>query len=161
MWIANTTRQEFQLEVRLPEMGRIYVAKVSSGKQVEIKDLSPAQEDYLIAHMERFGGVKRQNLHGKLKEFQGIAFATDKAFKMEEFHYGFEEVMETAQNRSVEEAVKSAMAADMHMREANGDRKSQTTEIEMAEEKPANEKKARRMKITVDPKVSNQTIQLQ
>ncbi|HQT24979.1 MAG TPA: hypothetical protein PLK99_00070 [Burkholderiales bacterium] len=162
IWIANTTRQEFELQVRLPEMGRIYVAKISSGKQAEFKDLSPTQEEFLLEHLRRFGGIKRQDLHGKAKGFNGISYSTDKAFKMDEFHYGFEEVLDHAESRSVEQAVKSAMAADMHMRDkSTGDRMSLSTEVEMVEEKPTDAKRQRKMRITVDPKVSNQTIPLQ
>ena len=162
IWIANTTRQEYELQVRLPEMGRIYITKVSSGKQAEIKDLSPSQEESLIEHIVRFGAVKRQELHGKIKAFVGVSYATDKPFKLDEFHYGLEEVLDNAENRSVEQAVKSAMAADMHMRDrSTGDRMSLSTEIEMVEEKPKSEKTQKRMKLTVDPKVSNQKVHLQ
>jgi hypothetical protein len=65
----------------------------------------------------------------------GVSYATDKPFKIDEFHYGIEEVLDNAENRSVEQAVKSAMAADMHMRDrSTGDRMSLSTEIEMVEE---------------------------
>ncbi|WP_455387435.1 hypothetical protein [Petrachloros mirabilis] len=162
IWIANTTRQEHEIQVRLPEMGRVYIAKISSGKQAEIKDLSPSQEESMIEHIRRFGAVKRQDMHGKVKGFHGLAYSLDKPFKMDEFHYGFEEVLDNAENRSVEQAVRSAMAADLKMRDPNsGDRLSLSTEVEMVEEKPANEKSRKRMKITVDPKVSNDKIPLQ
>lgn len=155
IWIANTTRQEMELHIRLPEMGRLFVRKISSGKQDEIKDLSPDQEATVIDHLSRYGGVSRVNLHGKNSNFQGIAFATDKPFKMDEFHYGFEEVLDAAENRSVTEAVKSALAADMLMRDADGTRISKSTEIEMVEEHPEKGKKGKKMKITVDPEIHN------
>ncbi|MDE2104860.1 MAG: hypothetical protein KGL39_46920 [Patescibacteria group bacterium] len=162
IWIANTTRQEFELQVRLPEMGRIYTVKISSGKQAEVKDLTPSQEEYMLQHLVRFGAVKRQDMHGKAKEFTGIAYSLDKPFKMDEFHYGLEDVLDHAENRAVDQAVKSALAADVHMRDkSTGDRMSLSTEVEMVEEKPENAKRQKRMKITVDPKVSNQTVPLQ
>ena len=162
IWVANTTRQELELHVRLPELASPYVYRISSGRQGEIKDLSPAQEEAFIAHLLRYGGVKRSDLHGKIRGFQGISYAMDKAFKMDEFHYGLEEVLDHAQNRSVEQAVNSALAADMKMRDpSTGDRLSLSTEVEMAEEKPEVGKKGKRMKITVDPKASSNTVPLQ
>lgn len=162
IWVANTTRQELELHVRMPEMMQPYVFRISSGRQGEIKDLSPAQQEAFIAHLNRYGGVKRSDLHGKIKGFQGMAYALDKPFKMDEFHYGLEEVLDHAQDRSVEEAVHSALAADMKMRDpSTGDRISLSTEVEMVEEKPEKGTKGKRMKIAVDPKVSNQSINLQ
>lgn len=162
IWVANTTRQELELHVRLPELMQPYVYRVSSGRQGEIKDLSPAQMEAFVTHLKRYGGVKRSDLHGKIHGFQGIAYALDKPFSMDEFHYGFEEVLDHAQDRSVEEAVHSALAADMKMRDpSTGDRISLSTEVEMVEEKPEKGTKGRRMKVTVDPKTSNQAIPLQ
>ena len=160
IWIGNATRQELQIEARLPEMTKIFPVKISSGKQAEVRGLSPAQEEGLIRHILRFGAAKRQDLHGKIKTFAGIVYATDKPMKMDEFHYGFEEVLDHAENRSVEQAVRSAQAADLKARE-NSQGRVLETEVEMVEEKPADPKKGRRMKITVDPKTSNQTIPLQ
>ena len=161
IWVGNATRQEMQIEARLPEMGRVFVVQVSSGKQQEIRNLSPAQEEGFIRHILRYGAARRQELRGKVKSFTGIVYATDKPLKMEEFHYGLEEVLDHAQDRSVEQAVLMAKSADMAMREPNGDRISQSTEIEMIEEKPASPKKGRRMKITIDPTTSNTTVPLQ
>ncbi|OYV52334.1 MAG: hypothetical protein B7X10_00105 [Burkholderiales bacterium 21-58-4] len=162
IWVANTTRQEQELHVRLPEMSGPYICRISSGRQGEVKNLSPAQEEAFIAHLARYGAAKRADLHGKVKGFQGISYATDKAFKMDEFHYGHEEVLDTAQDRSVEEAVRSALAADMKMRDpSTGERLSLSTEVEMAEERAPEGKKGKRMKVTVDPKTKNQAIPLQ
>lgn len=155
IWIANTTRQEMELQVRLPEMNKVYTRKISSGRQDEIKGLSPAQDEAVLRHIIRYGAVKRQDLHGKAKGFMGLAYSTDKAFKMEEFHYGYEDVLDNAENRSVTEAVKSAMASDMKMRDpSTGERLSRVTETEMVEEQPEDKKKGKRMKITIDPMVT-------
>lgn len=161
IWVANTTRQELELHVRLPELASPYVYRISSGRQGEIKDLSPAQEEAFIAHLLRYGGVKRSDLHGKIRGFQGISYAMDKAFKMDEFHYGHEEVLDAAQSRSVEEAVNSALAADMQMRDSDGNRLSLSTEVEMVQEKPEKGQKPKRMKVTVDPKASGTSVPLQ
>lgn len=155
IWIANTTRQNMQLNVRLPEMGRVYIRNISSGKQDAITDLSPSQEDQFIRHLMIYGGMTRKDLHGKSKGFSGIAYATDKPFNMDEFHYGFEEVLDAAEDRAVTEAVKSALAADMAMRDPDGERISQSTEIEMTEEHPGKGKKGKAMRITVDPEINS------
>ena len=161
IWVANTTRQEQEIHVQLPEMRQASIYRISSGRQGEIKGLSPQQEEAFVAHLLRFGGVKRADLHGKIKGFRGLAYALDKAFKMDEFHYGHEEVLDAAQSRSVEEAVNSALAADMQMRDSDGNRLSLSTEVEMVQEKPEKGQKPKRMKVTVDPKASGTSVPLQ
>ena len=155
IWIANTTRQTMQIHVRLPEMGRLYVRNISSGKQDEIRDLSPDQEDKFIRHLMLYGGKKRSELHGTMRGFSGMCYSTDKPFNMDEFHYGLEEVLDAADSRSVTEATKSALAADMAMRGPDGERLSVSTEIEMVEDRPQKGKKAKAMRITVDPSIAN------
>lgn len=160
IWIGNATRQELQLDARLPEMSKIFQLRLSSGKQAEVRGLSPTQEEALIRHMVRYGAAKRSELHGKVKVFAGIVYATDKPMKMDDFHYGLQEVLDKAEDRSVEQAVRSAQAADLKAREQSQG-KVLETEVEMVEEKPEQGKKGKRMKIIVDPKTSNQSIPLQ
>ncbi len=157
IYIANTTRQEFEIQCRLPEMGRIWSQRISSGKQIEVKNMSGVQEQYLIAHMQRFGALKRAELHGKITGFQGLAFDTAKPFQMNEFHYGFDEVLDGAESRSVVEATRSALAAAQSMKDKNtNEMMSMSSEIEIVEEHPdKKDKRSRKMKITVDPSISS------
>ena len=158
LWIANTTRQETELHVCLPENTKLLVRRISSGRQDELKGLSVGQEEAIIAHLLRYGGVNRKDLHGKNTRFQGMAFSTDRPFSENELRYGFEEVIDAAESRSVTEATKSALAADLSMRNADGSRISTSTEIEMIEEHPEKNSKRKSMRIRVDPEVSNSDV---
>lgn len=157
IYIANTTRQEYELHCRMPEMNRIFVQRISSGRQVDVKGLSPGQEEALIRHMQKYGGASRADLHGKIKGFQGLAFDTSKPFKMDEFHYGLEEVIDAAESRSVVEATRSALAAAEAVRDkVTGQLMPQSVEMEIIEEHPEKgSKRKRNAKITIDPKVEN------
>lgn len=74
---------------------------------------------------------------------------------MEEFHYGFDEISNAAENRSVTEATRAALAADYSVRTADGGRTAMSTEVEMTEEHPRKKGAGRKMKITIDPSISN------
>ncbi len=145
-YIGNATRQELELTCAIPEQTRIFRRVISSGKQLEIKGLTQAQEQAIIDHMVRYGAVKREDLHGKLNRFMGWIYS-GKPLNMDEFHYGFEEVLETAENRSVTEATRSAIASHKAVQGM-----SESTEVEMEEEHPKDKKKRRKMKLSIDPK---------
>lgn len=152
LYIGNTTRQHNHLEVRLPEGRNTFSEMIYSGRQIKVGSLSPGQEAALIEHISRYGAIERSKLHGKAKGFEGTVYS-EKPLKMEEFHYGLEEVLDHAEDRAVTEAVKSAIAADKHMIDKQtGQRLSASTEIEMEEEHVKRGKKGRKMKLTVDPK---------
>lgn len=151
LWIANTTRQSMDINVRLPEMGRVYVHQLSSGRQDVVKDLSPSQESAFIEHIQRFGGKSRKDLHGKMKGFSGLAYATDKPFSEDEFHYGDDVVIDEAENRSVTEAVKAAVSADQKMINRDGSRMSTGGVVEVVAEKEAANKRKVKMRVDLDP----------
>lgn len=152
IWVGNSTRQEMIIEVRVPEMGRSLAISISSGKQQELANLAPSQESAIIDHLAMYGGTSRKSLHGKTAGFQGIVYSTDKPINMDEFNYGFEEVMESAQNRSVTEAVNSALAAD-NLMTRGGERMALSTEVEMEEDRALNKGAKKKMSIKVDPKI--------
>lgn len=128
---------------------------ISSGRQEEVRDLTRDEEREVIDHIRRYGGRSRSDLHGAIKGFSGFAYSADKPFKMEEFHYGFDEISNAAENRSVTEATRAALAADYSVRTADGGRTAMSTEVEMTEEHPQKKGAGRKMKITIDPSVSN------
>ncbi len=144
-----------EINVRLSQT-KVYCIHVSSGKQAEIKGLDENEYALIILHLEKFGAVDRAKLHGKAKGFSGVAYS-DKPMKMEEFHYGFEDVLDDQESRSVVEASRAALASDMLQRDpVTGERlslKGGTTETEVIEENTAKGNKPKRMRITVDPNV--------
>ena len=157
IYIGNTTRQEQEIHVRLPEVSRIFVYRISSGKQIDVKGLTGAQEDALVDYIAKFGAISRANLHGKINEFSGLVYDTKKPINMDEFNYGHEDIIDKAESRSVMEATRSALAAAEVMKDrSKGNEMTATSvEVEVAEEHP--DRKAarkRNMRITIDKSVN-------
>lgn len=152
LYVANTTRQEFILAMRLPNLGEIH-PHISSGKQVELKDLVEAQVEAVIKHLERFGARKREELRGKVRDFDGLVYS-DKPITESEYHAGNEAVLDKAQDRSVTEATKAAMGADMIMRNnpVNGNPQNQTV-FSAEQERPSKGKKKMAMEVTISPEI--------
>jgi hypothetical protein len=113
LYVANSTRQDVVFHFRLPEKAKMYRLTLSSGRQDMIKDMSQNDVEAIVKHLERYGAVKRSGVRGKLKEFVGYIYSLDKPINEDEFHYGSEEVIDAAQNRSVVEATKAAMASEL------------------------------------------------
>ncbi len=153
IWLANTTRHEINYEIRVPEMNRLLLIRISSGRQEEVKNLMPDQERSVIDHVRRYGGMSRSELHGKIKGYSGFAYSQDKPFNMDEFNYGWEEVLDAAESRSVVEATKAALATDTNVKSKVNSKSVISTDVELIEENPQDKKRERKMRISIDPNV--------
>ncbi len=156
LYIANATRQDVVFLLRLPEKAKLHRLTLSSGRQDVIKDMSQNDINSIITHLERYGAVKRSNVRGKLSNFVGYVYSLDKPITEDEFHYGNEEVIDAAQNRSVVEATKAAMASELVSRNkvVKGQRAKRTVVGFEQEGGPKPEKERLRMEVTVDPEVN-------
>ena len=148
LYVANSTRQDMYLHMRLPQLGEIQ-PRISSGRQIELKDLTEEQMRAAIAHITRYGARSRDNLRGKIRDFDGIIYS-DKPITEDEYLMGNEAVLEKAQDRSITEATKAAMGADMIMRNNPLNGKPQRETVFKAEqERPVKGKKKVEMEVTV------------
>lgn len=157
LFIANSTRQEIEINVRIPETSKIFTRKISSGRQAEVEDLSAAQLEAVVRHLTKYGAVLRSNVRGKVKDFDGIIYSLDKPINENEYHYGNEEVADKAQSRSVTEAFNSALAAERANRKG-GKRIGKKVEVEFVEEgKPLKGSKPLKMNVVIDESTNGAT----
>ena len=136
LYVANATRQNFRFCYRLPEAQKSMVAEIPSGRQVDLdsqKKLTTENVDYLVKQLERYGARPAKEARGSLRDFNGgILYSTSAPVKSGEIEYGNEQHLDAAQDRSVIQATRSAVAADhAHRDKRTGKRKAKsvTTEV--------------------------------
>lgn len=151
IYIRNTTKQVFEINCRLPEMGRIYMLSLHPKTTKEINDLSMEQVERLVAHLDYYGFRNRKEIHGKVDDYHGVLYSLDKPITDSEVLAGYEVVMDKAQDRSVKEASRAALSAST--KQVN-DTRAKEAEIEMVQENDIPRKDKLRMKIAVDPRTS-------
>lgn len=118
MYIANTTKQNWRLNIRVPEMPRHQVVMVQSGHQTELgRAWNPIQVSEVITQLERFGARPARDSKGKLLRFPGILYSTDKPIPVDQIEMGHEAVVEDQSQRSVTELTKSALGFDASLRD--------------------------------------------
>jgi DNA-binding PadR family transcriptional regulator len=152
IYIANCSRQELDMPISIPEYSKLYYVRISSGRETEIKNLNPIQVEYVVAHLERFGARKRSEVRGKLDKFNsGTIYSLDKPINEDEIVAANEEHLDNAQERSVYQITRSALAADQAMRDKNDKRKRLAREVsvEIEEEHPVKGRKPIKMGLTV------------
>lgn len=151
IYVANTSRQNWIFNYRSTKVP-LFTKDIPSGQQVSIDHLPPEFVDDVIKSLRRLGAIHRDELSQHSKHYHGLVYSTDKPLQIDQFHYGLDEVIDQAESRSVVEATKAAMAADVILNPRNRDRMTGATEAEFEEEVPMRGKKKKTMRITVDPK---------
>ncbi len=154
MYIANTSRRHWEVRHYIRATGRNIFVVIPMGHQEEVKGLTPAEQEELIAHLRRFGAIERPDVHRKQQNFEGLVYSMDRPLREEEYRAGLEEVLDEAQSRSVVEATRSAVAGDEAVKKnTKGKRMIGDTSVGMEQELgPIKERK--RMNVTVSPNVS-------
>lgn len=118
LYIANCTRQNFILNVRVPE-GKVMRIDIPSGHQVHFPtSLNPDAKEHVLHQLHRYGGRPRADVRGKLENFTGIVYSLDKPISEDEIVGANEDQLDAAQTRSVEQATRSALASDLANRES-------------------------------------------
>lgn len=131
LYVRNTTRQSFEVNERLPEMGCVYSLALHPKRTIEIKNLNSDQIDRLIAHFDANGFMDRKNMHGRIEDYSGVIYSLDRPINDDEVVSGYNAVIDSAQDRSVKEATRAAISAGATQISVNGARNA---EIEVAQE---------------------------
>lgn len=143
LYIANTTKQNFNHHFRIPEKTRAYFVRIESGTQVRVGDeWNTAQQDKVIEQLERYGGRKASAVSGNLENFPGIFYSSDKPISESQIVGGHEAVVDGQERRSAAEATKSALGFDAANRDRKrgGKRLAKVTEVTVQQDIPRNEK---------------------
>jgi hypothetical protein len=142
LYIANTTKQNWNHHFRVPEMKRPYFVQIPSGAQVQIeRKFGPIAEDMIIEQLQKYGGRNANEVSGKLEAFPGIFYRQAKPIGEDEIVAGHDKVVENQEKRSAAEATRAALGFDASKRDRkNKKRLVQTTEVEVIQDVPRNEK---------------------
>lgn len=154
MFIANTSRRNWEVRHYIRDTNRNIFVPISMGHQEEIKGLSPKEQESLIAHLRLFGAIERAEVHRKQQNFEGLVYSMDRPLKEEEYRAGLEEVLDEAQSRSVVEATRSAVAGDAAVTKTTGGKRMIGDTSVGMEQELGNMKDRKRMSVTVTPTVS-------
>ena len=142
LYIANTTKQNWNHHFRVLESNRPFFVQIPSGSQVSVgQGWSTAQTDSVVLQLEKFGARSAVEVNGRLKHFTGLLYRTDKPISQNQIISGHEAVVETQQRRSAAEATKSALGFDLANRDKRTNKRlAKLTEVTVKQDLPRNEK---------------------
>lgn len=132
---------------------------IPSGGQVELgHGWSPEETAYVISQIIRAGGANAAEAHGKMGSFTGMLYRETNPVDVGEIVTAHESVMKHAEDRSVSNATRGALAFD---RAANANKGQKThgrlarvTEVEVIQELPPHQSRTGdevAFKLSVDP----------
>jgi len=138
MYIANTTKQNWHLNVWVPEARRHQTIPVASGRQVFIgKDWNSTQNDSVVLQLERFGARPARDANGKLEYFPGILYSHDKPIPVDKIEMGHEAVVESQEKRAGAELTKGALGFDAALRDKRTRKRlARTSSLEVTQDVP-------------------------
>ena len=135
LFVANSTRSTFIFNVRVPEIQKVIRLEIPSGQQRSFPlDMTDSQRDGVLSQLLRYGARERKDVHGKLVDFTGLVYSLDKPISENEIRGAHEDQLDAAQERSVEQATRSALASDISHRDKSnpkGKRRPKSTSVEI------------------------------
>lgn len=138
MYIANTTKQNFIHQFRLPEENAAQYLHLTSGQQREIgAGWTEGQRAAVVQQLERYGARDAKTVRGKLANFSGTLYSFDKPINLDAIHEGHDKVVEDQSKRSASELTKAALGLDRSMRDKRtGKRSARATTLEVTQDDP-------------------------
>jgi hypothetical protein len=172
LYISNPSRQTvvFYYRTKIAPRGTTDNSGPSnvtiySGEQVAIgQRWSPEETSYVISQIERHGGANAAEAHGRMgSRFTGLLYREVHPVDVEEIITAHESVLAAAEERSVRQTTRGALAFDVAANGASGKRGShqriaKVTEVEVKEQLPPHTKATGNevhFKLSVDPDGSN------
>ncbi|MGU2415230.1 hypothetical protein [Burkholderia cenocepacia] len=144
IFIANCTKQHLDHHFRIPEH-RAQVVHIPSGQQREIAQGAPASAiEVLVRHLEQFGFRNAAEVNGKISEFSGYLYRVGKPVTETHIVTGHDQLVDTQEHRSAQEATRSALAFDSATRDKKGGgkgrRMASVTSVEVKQDVPPGQK---------------------
>lgn len=160
--ISNPTLQNWTVHYRLgapgsPELRNLMQFPVPSGGQFEIgHGWDAIQKAQFIRHLEvNYGARDAAEVHGQMRGFSGLLYRDIGQITTTEIEQAHESETDTRQDRSVTQAVRSALAFDNASRRDTKARPgARVTEIEVTQELPRGQRRRGNevaFSMTVDP----------
>ena len=139
LFLANCTKQLMIFSCRVPGYGKILTYHIPSGRQEQIDkglDLSPEQMISVIKFMEETYKIRNvTDLGRKLSDFDGLVYSTKHPVPSDDFQIANAALVEKQEQRSANEAVKSALGFEQASRDKrSGARLAKATSVEIVED---------------------------
>jgi len=138
MYIANTTKQHYRPNFRVPERTRIHVVNIPSGQQVKVgDDWNAAQTDSVVKQLEVFGARPARDASGKLQKYSGLLYSLDKPIPVGKIEAAHEALVNEQDQRSADELTKGALGFDAALRDKRTRRRgAKVTSLEVSQDVP-------------------------
>lgn len=160
LFVSNPSRQhvEFHYRTRITQgTDHPQVISIPSGGQVEMgHGWSWEETQYVITQIERAGGASADVAKG-MERFTGLLWRQDKVVQVEEIEVANVRVEEALNQRSVEQATRSAASFDRVVNNNRGQHKSRLakeTSVEIVQDVPMGGHRTGdevKFSLTVDP----------
>lgn len=162
LFISNPSRQQavffYRRAVTKDNSGPAQVV-IPEGGQVEIGHGWTALETaYVITQILRAGGADAAEAHGHMGTFTGLLYRENHAVDVEEILTAHEGVKAAAEERSVTNATRGALAFDRTANKGARQRLAKVTEVEVIQELAPREKPTGNevhFKMSIDPEGSS------
>jgi hypothetical protein len=138
IYIANTTKQNWNHHFRVLESNRPFFVQIPSGSQVSVgQSWSAAQTESVVGQLEKFGARQANETSRKLDRFTGLLYPISE----NQIVSGHDAVVENQERRSAAEATKSALGFDAATRDKRTKKRlASVTEVTVKQDTPRNEK---------------------
>lgn len=156
MYVANATKQNLRLNLRVPESRKAIVYDIPSGTQIAIGcDWTQAQRDVVVDYLVNFGARSAPELSGHMDKFNGIVYSFDRPIPVDGIEVAHGAVVDHQTQVASDEITKAALGVDRAARDPKTRRRTfKRTTMEVTQVTPPGEKPAEgavRMGISVDP----------
>ena len=142
LYVANTTKQNWNHHYRVIEKHRAYFMEIPSGSQVMVgHGWTKEQTDNVIRQLEKYGARPASEVSRKLENFPGLFYRTDRPISESEIVGGHDAVVESQERRSAVEATKAAAGFDLAQRDKRTKKRlAKVTEVSVEQDVPKNER---------------------
>lgn len=109
LYVANTTKQEFDFTYMLPENVRPFMHKIRAGSQIELNG-SQIELDAIISQHAIYGMVEANKVK---KGFGGLCYRLEKPVSIDAIEQGLSQTAQDKIDRALDARKMTAAAADM------------------------------------------------
>lgn len=158
LYISNPSRQEvvfyYRRAVTKDTSGPAQVHIAAGGQAMLGAGWTRDEITYVISQIEAQGGANAAVAHGRMGKFTGLIYREEYPVDEDEILVAHEGVKAAAEDRSVTQATRGALAFDRNANRGKRERIAKVTEIEVIQQLPPHQKATGdevHFKLSVDP----------
>ena len=167
IFLTNPTRQHWVFNYRTPTDNLLAAIEIRSGQQVAIGDgWNPEQTEKVLVQLQRHGAREATDFDGLINKFAGLMYRVGSPVQKDEILDANAVVLDTNQQRSVDETVKAAAGFDSAANTATSGprrRPARITQVEVEQQLQPHERATGdevHFSLTVDPETQKSNIKL-